>query len=121
MEKDNYKKYNYGYSKSKFYRSGPMPYWPKKKRSSNIGKITPKLTKNQLKNLINYLNNYEGLKIQLSFKKLESLTTGKLPESAYISRKWWKETTQSNEWTTTWRFQRLVKNKQVEFEHILIL
>ena len=33
MESKKDRKHNYRYIESKFYRSGPMPYWPKKNDS----------------------------------------------------------------------------------------
>ena len=84
------------------------------------GKYTP---------LENHLRELPGTQneVTLSFEEIERILNGKLPPSAYESRKWWEHETEGNHinkrsWSNAgWKIESLdIKEKWVKFVRSMI-
>jgi len=132
------RKYNYGYSESKFYRGGPMPYWPKKKRLRNKEEKNSILiqtdktvehhklkqeiyipTVEQIQIIQNYLEEKGSLNIQTPIEEIYQILKEETPKHLLKNRTWRKNITNSNHWNTNLTLKRVKQNNILVFEEIL--
>jgi hypothetical protein len=128
MKSNRDRKYNYGYSESRFYKSGPMPYWSKKKRlrnkenkpkTQNNSKHNFALNPDQINTIIGYLNHKDNLITKISPEEFTRILGETIPEENICSRSWWNKVVNSKEWITSWKLKTVKRTGYIHFERIL--
>lgn len=118
-------KYNSGYSQSSFYKSGRMPYWPKKKRTMNQAHDTDtrlkikykfKLESNQIDFLVRYLDRKGNLTAEVSPSELNRLLDVSIPDSLYLDKEWWKTCTDTEAWNSNWCLSKITNDGTIIFD-----
>jgi hypothetical protein len=124
------RKNNDGYSRHGFYRSGPMPYWPKKKRIMNKERdVKPEvrikykysLTPDQILLFIRYLDKIGNFRVEISPRKANRILNVNIPDSLWLDEDWWSTIFNSPHWKSKWTLSKMSNKGTIVFEELLEL